>query len=143
MKSGTCPFPNEQKNQSVRKQERSRIDAEIKSALNEFDGEPERQAAFENLLACVRSRTQLLKPTAVPGGAGWVGPVFLIKRLQNLAARQAQWLRSCETWQPVGGNLRPVFRSLASHLLTHYPVPGFMDCVWDLPSGPEGFRQQA
>jgi hypothetical protein len=27
--------------------------------------------------------------------------------------------------------------------LAFYPVPGFMDSVWDLGQGPEGFRQQA
>jgi hypothetical protein len=32
---------------------------------------------------------------------------------------------------------------MAFHLLIRYPVPGFMDSVWDLAVGPEGFRQQS
>jgi len=95
------------------------------------------------LLACVRARTLLLKPTHGQGNPGWVGPVFLINRLKNLAIRQHHWIRPCETWQPASDNLRPTFRSLAHHLLTNYSVPGFMDSVWDLPTGPEAFRQQA
>lgn len=119
-----------------------RIHAEIKAALRELRY-IERQAAFERLLACVRSHTHFLKPTPGEGRAGWAAPVFIINRLRNLAARQAHWLRPCENWRPAPGNVRPVFRSLALHLLTHYPVPGCMDSAWDLPAGPEGFRQQS
>src|SRR5262249_49506228 len=61
----------------------------------------------------------------------------------NLAERRSQWLRCCWDWRPTGQSLRLEFRSLAIHLLGLYPVPGFMDSVWDLPSGPEAFRQQA
>ena len=104
---------------------------------------PKRRAALECLLACVRSRTQLLRRAPGQGQVGWVGPVFLINRLKNLAARQGQWLRPPETWQPAATNLRPAFRSLVQHLLARYLVPGFMDSVWDLPAGPAAFRQQA
>src|SRR5437899_4545751 len=86
-----------------------RIDAEIKAALNELDGEEARRAAFVRLLTCVRSRTRLLKPTPGQGSVGWVAPVFLIHRLKNVAARQALWLRPCETWRAERGHLRPVF----------------------------------
>src|SRR6266404_600424 len=120
-----------------------RIDAAIKHTLKELSADLERLAAFLRLLACIRNRTQLLKPTAGPARAGWVAPVFLISRLKNLASRQRFWIRPCETWPPSDGNLRPVFRSLAHHLLAHYPVPAFMDSVWDLPPGPDAFRQQA
>ena len=88
-------------------------------------------------------RTPLLRPTLGHGTPGWTGPVFLINRLKNLAARQSHWIRPCESWHARASNLRPVFRSLAHHLLTHYPVPGFMDSAWDLPNGPEAFRQQS
>jgi hypothetical protein len=143
MKFNKGAFPIEQYNESTRKKEAAvRIDTAIKAALNELGDEEERRAAFLNLVACVRSRTQLLKPTPGQGGAGWVAPLFLISRLKNLARRQGLWLRPCEAWRPEGGSLRPTFRSLALHLLALYPVPGFMDSVWDLPSGPDGFRQQ-
>ena len=134
---------NENFGRTKREQNAVRIDAGIKTALDELGDNEERLAAFLRLLACVRSSTQLLKPTPGKGRAGWVAPVFMIQRLKNLAARQNHWIRPCESWQPDPDNLRPAFRSLAFHLLMRYPVPGFMDSVWDLASGPEGFRQQS
>ena len=128
---------------SKRQKERQKIDTEIVAVHDQLDDWPERRAAFERLVASVRRRTELLKPTLGQGVVGWSGPVFLIHRLRNLAERQAHWIRPVETWHPVACNLRPAFRSLAHHLLAFYPVPGFMDSVWDLNSGPEGFRQQA
>ena len=137
MKFNSCAFPNEPSNEIRRKKEAAaRIDAAIKTALRQLTCE-ERSAALMRLLACARSRTRLLKPTPGQGGAGLVAAVFLVKRLRNLAERQGQWLRPCETWRPGSGNLRPAFRSLAHHLLARYPVPGFMDSVWDLPPGPD------
>jgi hypothetical protein len=128
-----------------RKKERDsiRIDEAIKTTLDQLDHHAQGREAFLALLNCVRARTTLLKPTSGHGTPGWIAPLFLINRLRNLAIRHSHWIRSCETWPPEVGNLRPVFRSLAAHLLTHYPVPGFMDSAWDLPNGPEGFRQQS
>lgn len=128
-----------------RKRERdsTRIDAAIKAVLDALDHHAEGRMAFMRLLECVRGRTSLLKPTSGRGTPGSVAPLFLLNRLRNLAIRHRHWLRLCETWQPQPGNLRLVFRSLAAHLLTHYPVPGFMDAAWGLPDGPEGFRQQS
>jgi hypothetical protein len=126
-----------------KEQDAVRIDAAIKIALDELDDYTDRRTAFLRLVECMRARTPLLKPTLGRGTPGWTAPVFLINRLRNLAARQSQWIRPCETWQPGPSNLRPAFRSLAHHLLNHYPVPGFMDSAWDLPNGPEAFRQQS
>jgi hypothetical protein len=128
-----------------RKRERDsiRIDEAIKATLDQLDHHAESRAAFLSLLDCVRSRTPLLKPTPGRGAPGWLAPLFLVNRLKNLAIRHKHWTRPCETWQPQEENLRPVFRSLAAHLFTHYPVPGFMDSAWDLADGPEGFRQQS
>lgn len=124
-------------------QDAARIDTAIKAALEELaDCEP-RRAAFMALLSRVRSCTALLRPIPRHGTLGWVGPVFLINRLKNLATRQSHWIRSCESWQPRECNLRPVFRSLAHHLLTYYPVPAFMDSAWDWAAGAEAFRQQS
>ena len=140
-----CEFLLKSVNENFRERRKQRdgtakVDAAIKAALKEFAGRPERRTAFEKLLACVRSHSDLLKPTT---GKGWVGPVFLINRLRNLAARQAHWIRPCEEWRPTSANLRPAFHSLAMHLLAFYPTPGFLDAVWDLPFGAEGFRQQS
>ena len=74
-----------------------KIRDEIKAALAQLESDRARQAAFQRLLACVQARTELLKPTHGEGSVGWVAPAFLINRLKNLAARQAHWLRSCET----------------------------------------------
>ena len=128
-----------------RKKERDavRIDAAIKIALDELDDYTERRTAFLRLVDCVRARTPLLKPTLGHGTPGWTAPVYLINRLKNLAGRQSHWIRPCESWQAGVSNVRPAFQSLAHHLLAHYPVPGFMDSAWDLPNGPEAFRQQS
>jgi hypothetical protein len=120
----------------------TRIDAEIRAARNHFYLRPERLAAFDALVAVLRSRTSLLRPTPGHARPGWIAAVYLINRLRNLAERQSQWLRPCQDWHPIGASLRLEFRSLASHLLALYPVPAFMDSVWDLPPGPAAFRQQ-
>jgi hypothetical protein len=120
----------------------ARIDAEIKCVRNHFYSRPERLAAFDALVAILRSRTSFLRPTPGPARPGWIAAVFLINRLRNLADRQSQWLRSPHDWRPTGASLRLEFRSLASHLLALYPVPPFMDSVWDTPSGPGAFRRQ-
>jgi hypothetical protein len=126
-----------------REQDSTRVDAAIKAALDELDHHPQGRTAFLSLLGCVRGRTSVLKPTSGRGTPGWVAPLFLLNRLKNLATRHNHWIRPCETWQPPRGSLRIVFRSLAAHLLTYYPVPGFMDSAWDWPNGPESFRQQS
>ncbi len=126
-----------------KEQDAVRIDAAIKTALDELNDYTERRTAFLRLVECARARTPLLKPTLGHGTPGRTAPVFLINRLKNLAGRQSHWIRPCGTWQPRTSNLRPAFRSLAHHLLTHYPVPGFMDSVWDLPNGADAFRQQS
>ena len=128
-----------------RKRERDsiRIDEAIEAILDQLDHHAGSRAAFLSVLNCVRGRTSLLKPTSGRGTSGWVAPLFVLNRLRNLAIRHKHWIRSLETWQPDEDNLRLVFRSLAEHLLTHYPVPAFMDSAWDLPDGPEGFRHQS
>lgn len=119
------------------------IDVAIKAALEELAEHEQRREAFLALVSRVRSCTSLLKPKPRHGTPGWIGPVFLITRLKNLATRQSHWIRPCESWQTQESNLRPVFHSLAHHLLVHYPVPNFMDSAWDLPAGAEAFRQQS
>jgi hypothetical protein len=128
-----------------RKKERDsiRIDAAIKAALDELDHHEEAPNAFLRLVAHVRSCTTLLKPATNRGTPGWVSPLFFINRLKNLALRQRHWIRPCETWSASQGSGRPAFHALAEHLLARYPVPRFMDSVWDVPNGPEGFRQHS
>ena len=101
MKLDPFTFSDESKSKSRRKKEQAakKIDAAIKVALVELADFKERRDAFLRLLACVRARTLLLKPTHGQGNPGWVGPVFLINRLKNLAIRQHHWIRPCETWQ--------------------------------------------
>src|SRR5436190_7037007 len=80
----------------------ARIDAAIKSVCNHFYLQPDRCAAFESLVACLRSRTTFLHPAPGIGGPGWVGALFLVNRLRNLAERRSQWLRPCWEWRPTG-----------------------------------------
>src|SRR2546428_8780375 len=92
MKLDPCAFSNEPSTEKLgrRKRERDavRIDAALKTALDELAGYEQRRAAFLGLLACLRTLTPLLKPTPGHGTPGWVAPVFLIHRLKNLATRQ-------------------------------------------------------
>ena len=147
MKLDPWAFSNGPNNENLgrrkRQQDAVRMDAAIKTALDELADDEERRAAFLRLLACVRTLTALLKPTPWPRQTRLGRTGVLINRLKNLAARQSHWIRPCETWRSDGSNLRPEFRSLAHHLLTHYPVPGFMDSAWDLAGGPVAFRQQS
>ena len=80
MKLDPCSFSNEPSNDDLgrrkRKQDAVRVDAAIKTALDEFANDEERRAAFLRLLACVRTLTALLKPTPGHGRPGWVAPVF-------------------------------------------------------------------
>lgn len=140
-----CSRQSSQKAIGRRKKEKAavKIDLAIKEALDDLGDDPARRVALASLLACVRSRTTLLKPTPGKGNPGWVAPLFLIHRLKNVAMRQRHWIRPCESWNPPCANLRPAFRSLAHHLFAHYTVPGFMDSAWDLTPGPEAFRQQS
>jgi hypothetical protein len=131
-----------EKKQCRKEQAAARISTEINRLLYKCRRIPWHRGAFLRLLTCVRARTSLLKPTTRQGAPAWSGPVFLIRRLSNLALRLHHWLLPCETWQPTAENPRPAFRSLAHHLLNTYSVPGFMDSVWDLSPGAEGYRQQ-
>ena len=125
-----------------REQHSIRIDAAIKRALDELLHQTHRRKAFLRLLVGVRAHTPLFKPGAGRGTPGWVAPIFLINRLKNLAARERHWIRPCETWETGRSELlRPAFHSLVQHLLTEFPVPRFMDAAWDLPDGPDAFRQ--
>lgn len=120
------------------------IDAAIRNGLAHLDPSPERQQALWRLIDCVREKTDLLRPAPGNGSSTGAGAAaFLIARLTGLAARQRFWLRPCEAWRPESGSLRPVFRSLAHHLVALYPVPGFMDSAWDVPLGHQAFRDQS
>jgi len=110
---------DEQIGRQKKEQDAVRIDTAIKAALEELADYEPRRAAFMALLSRLRACTGLLKPAPRHGTPGWVGPVFLINRLKNLAIRQSHWIRSCESWQPREDNLRPMFRSLAHHLLAY------------------------
>lgn len=145
MKQTQTTFSIERNTEAKRQKKRDargRIAAAVKSVLGQPGWPAEARLAFQRLLACVRARSELLKSTPGRGRAGWVAPVFLLRRLRHLAGHHQAWLRPCESWQPPVGNLRPVFRDLAAHLLAAYPLPGFMDSAWDLPAGAEAERQQ-
>ena len=80
MKLDPWAFSNGPNNENLgrrkRQQDAVRIDAAIKTALEELADDEERRAAFLRLLACVRTLTALLKPTPGHGRPGWVAPVF-------------------------------------------------------------------
>ena len=97
MKLTSFALSDESINESIgrrkKEQDAVRIDAAIKTALDELAERKEHRVAFLRLLTCVRLRTSLLKSTPGHGRPGWVAPLFLINRLKNLAMRQAHWIR--------------------------------------------------
>ncbi|HEX7862895.1 MAG TPA: hypothetical protein VF773_21360 [Verrucomicrobiae bacterium] len=124
----------------------ARIDLAIKGALEELTGlgeMAERRDAFMRLVVAVRERTEMQRASEGKGSVGWAAALFYIRRLQNVAARQAFWLRPLEGWAPKGAGARMQFRSLLEHLFVKYPVPAFMESAWDCEAGAEGFRQQS
>jgi hypothetical protein len=88
--------------------------------------------AYERLLRQVQTKTNLLHPSDRAGDHR----NRLNAGLLALSLHHADWLRPVETWFPSRQNARPLFTSLAHHLLALYPVPAFMTSVWfDLPPG--------
>lgn len=89
-------------------------------------------AAYERLLAHVRSRTTLLRASDRPRDYRTKWNAGLLA----LALHHADWLRPVETWLPADQRAWPQFTQLAHHLFARYAVPAFMTSVWfELPPG--------
>jgi hypothetical protein len=54
----------------------------------------------------------------------------MLRACFRLSQRSDAWQRSPEDWIAPRANPFLQFRSLVSHLLDEYPVPGFMATVW-------------
>jgi len=65
-----------------------------------------------------------------------------VHALAAMAEHYTDWLRAPEDWRPATHNRWRQFRSLARHLFAVYPVPEFLDCVWFLGTGREGWIRQ-
>jgi PcfJ-like protein len=118
-----------------------RLDLLIRRALA-LDGlEPGTRRTFAHLLYLVRSRTDLLRPTADGDRYADIGLAMIISGLLALAKHDRDWLRPADEWEPSGRGARTRFASLAQHLLARYPMPPFMASAWYRGSDDDRRRQ--
>lgn len=61
--------------------------------------------------------------------------VDYVKGIISFVAHYSKWIRPFADWQPGTRNADRQFASLARHLFAKYPVPAFMDKVWQHGSG--------
>jgi hypothetical protein len=122
---------------------KDQTDNAIKIAREEFCDCADRRAAFDQLLSCVWERTGLLRLSPTGREPNAAPALFALKRLKNFAHRRLFWIRAPEDWRAPKGSCRVQLRSLAEHLFARFTTPAYLHSVWDLSSGPEGFRQQS
>jgi len=53
-----------------------------------------------------------------------------VKGIISFVTYYRKWIRPITDWQPKTRNVNRQFSSLARHLFAEYPVPAFMDTVW-------------
>ncbi|MGD8567224.1 MAG: PcfJ domain-containing protein [Gammaproteobacteria bacterium] len=61
--------------------------------------------------------------------------VDYVKGIISFVFHYSKWIRPFADWQPHSRNAERQFASLARHLFAKYPVPAFMDKVWQHGSG--------
>jgi hypothetical protein len=120
-----------------------KIDCAIKTAREDFGENGERRAAFDQLLACAWERSGLLRASPTGREPNAAPALLALKRLQNFAHRRACWIAVPEDWRAPKATQWVQLRSLAEHLFARYETPKYLHSAWDLPPGPEGFRQQS
>ena len=124
------------------------IDSAIKMARNEFEHYADRRA-LDQLLTCGWERSGLLRLSPTGHEPSAAPALFALNRLKNFAYRRAGWMRRLEDWiapspsPPHFASTHVQLRSLADHLFARYSTPAYLHSAWDLPSGPDGFRQQS
>lgn len=85
---------------------------------------------FQQLLAKVVSRSDLLRPLPVSGYVGWMHAEKYLRGLLALCEHRRNWLRDVCEWDVPEGSTLQQFGSLAEHLLANHPIPNFMRLVW-------------
>lgn len=58
-----------------------------------------------------------------------------VKGIISFVTHSSMWLRPISDWQPITRNADKQFASLARYLFAKYPVPAFMDSVWQKGDG--------
>jgi PcfJ-like protein len=120
------------KERSLRKFAKQQLDDAIHAGRSLAARHHEALAAYERLLAHVRSRTTLLRASDRPRDYR----TALNRGLLAIALHHTVWLRPVETWLPTDQRAWPQLTELANHLFARYAVPAFMTSVWfDLPPG--------
>lgn len=108
----------------LRRNHRLRLDAVTSRAFSSLSSR-EARAAFGQLLAIARSRSDVVRPSITR-----TNPAPRIEALRNLAAMHQEFLRSPRTWPGAAGHPLHVVQSLASHLLARHPTPRFLASAW-------------
>lgn len=113
--------------ETLRRHHRRALDHAV-SAAHRGWAELEARAAFVELLAAARGRSDLLVHAPVATPDGW--------RFEALDAlvHLARWWREqrapIATWAGAHGHPRVVLSALAAHLFALYPTPRFLTAVW-------------
>src|SRR5688500_1675420 len=98
--------------------------------------------AFRHVLWHVQGLSDLLRPACTGARIAVRGYDEIVSGLLALACHRRDWLRPVEAWTPLGATPRPLFSSLAHHLLADFPVPEVMTSAWFLGPTYQGRRQQ-
>ncbi|MBY0227782.1 MAG: PcfJ domain-containing protein [Gemmataceae bacterium] len=123
---------------TFRRSAQRRLDDSIRAARALLAPKGGALPAYERLLAHVRARTSLLRPSDRPGG----DRTPFNRGLAALSLYHADWLRPVEAWRSAARNPWPLFSSLAQHLLARCPVPACMASAWlDPPTGRKSPQQ--
>jgi hypothetical protein len=125
-----------------KKATKSVLDRAIQEAYRAAGWRSRTGRAFDRLLRHVRLRSDLLRPAPDGGRDDAPDCTRVVAGLLALATHHRDWFRPVDTWAPLGGNPRPLFATLARHLLAAYPVPAFLDVVWLKGEDDDARRQQ-
>lgn len=116
------------------------IDRAIHQALAPVDRKTRRE--FARLLWNVQARSELLRPARSIGRIEPDRVARLVLGVLALVEHRNDWLRPVELWEPRGSSARPLFSSLAHHLLADYRVPPVLLSAWFEGSGWYARQQQ-
>ena len=98
--------------------------------------------SFQQLLAVVISRSDMLRQQPPSGRVGWTDCERILRGLLSLSPHRKNWLRHVDDWIPTEDGLHQQFGSLVRHLLATHAVPECMTNVWFEGSSEIAFKHQ-
>lgn len=98
---------------------------------------------FTMLVQVVRSRSSLLKPTALLGPNGYQRLLIHLRVLKNLVEERSRWIAPVYEWHPDNDSSSAELTSLIDHLFARHSVPNFVYRVWFLEDSANTTRDRA